>query len=49
MIIDTFQTGIRSSKYGEGAARAVLICIFVSIFCFLYFRAVRRLSQGETR
>ena len=49
MIIDTFQTGIRSSKYGEGAARAVLICIFVSIFCLVYFRAVRRLSQGEAR
>jgi multiple sugar transport system permease protein len=49
MIIDTFQTGIRSSKYGEGAARAVMICIFISIFCLVYFRAVRRLSQGEAR
>lgn len=49
MIIDTFQTGIRSSKYGEGAARAVMICIFVSIFCLVYFRAVRRLSQGALK
>lgn len=49
MIIDTYQTGIRSSKYGEGAARAVMICIFVSIFCLVYFRAVRKLSQGEAR
>ena len=49
MIIDTFQTGIRSSKYGEGAARAVMICIFVSIFCLVYFRAVRRLSEGEIK
>jgi len=49
MIIDTFQTGIRSSKYGEGAARAVVICIFVSIFCLVYFRAVRRLSGGAVK
>jgi multiple sugar transport system permease protein len=49
MIIDTFQTGIRSSKYGEGAARAVVICIFVSIFCLVYFRAVRRLSKGAVQ
>ena len=49
MIIDTFQTGIRSSKYGEGAARAVMICIFISIFCLVYFRAVRRISQGAVR
>lgn len=49
MIIDTFQTGIRSSKYGEGAARAVVICIFISVFCFIYFRAVRRLSKGAVK
>ena len=49
MIIDTFQTGIRSSKYGEGAARAVMICIFVSLFCLVYFRAVRRLSGGAVK
>ena len=30
MIIDTYQTAIGSKKYGEGAARAVLICIFLS-------------------
>jgi multiple sugar transport system permease protein len=49
MIIDTFQTGIRSSKYGEGAARAVVICIFISIFCLIYFRAVRKLAQGDAK
>ena len=38
MIIDTYKTAIGSYKYGEGAARAVLICIFLSVFCFVYFR-----------
>ena len=33
MIIDTYQTAIGSRKYGEGAARAVVICIFLSLFC----------------
>ncbi|UJW84799.1 carbohydrate ABC transporter permease [Devosia sp. SL43] len=49
MIIDTYNTAMGSRKYGEGAARAVVICIFVSIFCLVYFRAVRRLSQGEAK
>ncbi|QQR38694.1 carbohydrate ABC transporter permease [Devosia rhizoryzae] len=49
MIIDTYKTAMGSRKYGEGAARAVVICIFVSIFCLVYFRAVRRLGQGEAK
>jgi multiple sugar transport system permease protein len=49
MIIDTYNTAMGSRKYGEGAARAVVICIFVSIFCLVYFRAVRKLSQGEAK
>ncbi|MDQ0456450.1 carbohydrate ABC transporter permease [Rhizobium paknamense] len=49
MIIDTYKTAIGSNKYGEGAARAVLICIFLSIFCFAYFRVTSRLSTGDKR
>ncbi len=49
MIIDTYKTAIGSYKYGEGAARAVLICLFLSIFCFFYFRIVSRISTGESR
>jgi multiple sugar transport system permease protein len=49
MIIDTYRTAIGSYRYGEGAARAVVICIFVSLFCLVYFRAVRGLSQGEAK
>jgi carbohydrate ABC transporter membrane protein 1, CUT1 family (TC 3.A.1.1.-) len=44
MIIDTYQTAIASRRYGEGAARAVMICIFLSLFCFAYFRVTRRLN-----
>ena len=30
---------------GEGAARAVVICLFLSAFALLYFRAVTQLSK----
>ena len=46
MIIDTYKTAIGSYKYGEGSARAVLICIFLSLFCYMYFRLVSRLSTN---
>jgi multiple sugar transport system permease protein len=49
MIIDTYKTAIGSRKYGEGAARAVVISIFVTMFCIVYFRSVRRLQQGEAK
>ena len=49
MIIDTYKTAIGSRKYGEGAARAVVICIFVSIFCIVYFRALRKLSGSAVK
>ncbi len=47
MIIDTYHTAIGSKKYGEGAARAVVICIFLSIFCIAYFRVTRRLAAAD--
>ena len=49
MIIDTYKTAIGSYKYGEGAARAVLICIFLSVFSFLYFRVVSRIAPGDQK
>jgi multiple sugar transport system permease protein len=49
MIIDTYKTAIGSYKYGEGSARAVMICIFLSIFCVLYLRVLRRINRGEAR
>lgn len=47
MIIDTYNTAIGSKKYGEGAARAVVICIFLSMFCVAYFRVTRRLAATD--
>ena len=47
MIIDTYRVAIGSYKYGEGAARAVLICLFLSVFCFCYFRVTSRLGQNR--
>ncbi|MFT4150649.1 MAG: sugar ABC transporter permease [Paracoccaceae bacterium] len=44
MIIDTYHTAIGSKKYGEGSARAVVICIFLSLFCLAYFRVTRKLQ-----
>ena len=41
------QTAIGSKKYGQGAARAVVICIFLSLFCIAYFRMTRKLSRQE--
>jgi len=49
MIIDTYKTAIGSYKYGEGSARAVLICIFLSLFCLVYFRMISRLSRDDAR
>jgi multiple sugar transport system permease protein len=49
MIIDTYKTAMGSYKYGEGAARAVMICLFLSLFCIAYFRLVGRIGQGEQK
>lgn len=49
MIIDTYKTAIGSYKYGEGSARAVMICLFLSLFSFLYFRVVSRIGTGEKK
>jgi multiple sugar transport system permease protein len=49
MIIDTYKTGIGKYYYGQGSARAVIICIFLSVSTFLYFRAANRLTSGDTR
>ena len=48
MIIDTYSTALGSKRFGEGAARAVVICMFLSAFALLYFHAVTRLSKRMT-
>ena len=49
MIIDTYMTAIGSYKYGEGAARAVVICLFLSAFSFLYLRVVSMFTTGDRK
>lgn len=49
MIIDTYKTAIGSYKYGEGSARAVMICLFLSVFCLFYYRVVNRVASGMNR
>jgi multiple sugar transport system permease protein len=48
MIIDTYKTAISRFRYGEGAARAVMIVIFLSLFSGFYFLMVSRLSRRGT-
>lgn len=47
MIIDTYKTAISRFQYGEGAARAVMIVIFLSTFSAFYFLMISRLSKNE--
>ncbi|MXU66731.1 carbohydrate ABC transporter permease [Oceanomicrobium pacificus] len=48
MIIDTYKTAISRFKYGEGAARAVMIVIFLSLFSGFYFLMTSRIAKRGT-
>lgn len=45
MIIDTYKTAISRFRYGEGAARAVMILIFLSAFTAVYVALLMRLAR----
>ncbi|MFY0621078.1 MAG: sugar ABC transporter permease [Pelagimonas sp.] len=45
MIIDTYKTGLARFRYGEGAARAVMILVFLSAFAALYVALLVRLTR----
>jgi multiple sugar transport system permease protein len=47
MIIDTYKTAISRFRYGEGAARAVMILICLSAFAAVYLAMLKRLARGE--
>ena len=47
MIIDTYKTAISRFRYGEGAARAVMIVIFLSLFSAFYFAMISRIGKSE--
>jgi multiple sugar transport system permease protein len=45
MIIDTYKTAISRFKYGEGAARTVMIVLFLGSFMLVYFMLLARLAK----
>jgi multiple sugar transport system permease protein len=45
MIIDTYKTAISRFKYGEGAARTVMIVVFLGSFMLGYFMLLSRLAK----
>lgn len=50
MIIDTYKTAISRFRYGEGAARAVMILICLTAFAGVYLALLTRLTRrGEVR
>lgn len=47
MIIDTYKTAISRFDYGEGAARAVMILLVLSVFTAIYVTLLIRLTRRE--
>jgi multiple sugar transport system permease protein len=45
MIIDTYKTAISRFRYGEGAARAVMILLFLTAFSGIYLALLLRLTR----
>ncbi|NRA98761.1 MAG: sugar ABC transporter permease [Rhodobacteraceae bacterium] len=45
LIIDTYKTAIGNFKFGEGAARAVVIVILLSLFSLTYLFILNRLNK----
>ena len=45
LIIDTYKTAIGNFKFGEGAARAVVIVVLLSIFSLLYLNVLNRVNK----
>ena len=45
LIIDTYKTAIANFKFGQGAARAVVIVVLLSIFSLIYLAVLARLNK----
>lgn len=50
LIVDTYKTAIANYKFGQGAARAVVIVVLLSIFAVAYWLSLRSISKrfGKT-
>ena len=49
LIVDTYKTAIGNWKFGEGAARAVIIVALLGIFSFFYYSLIKKLNKFEER
>lgn len=49
MIVDSYKSGLARFRYGEGAARSVMILAFLSVFAVLYYAVLKRLSRKGVR
>jgi multiple sugar transport system permease protein len=45
LIIDTYKVAISSQRFGEGAARAVIIVVLLALFSLAYFWFLRRVNK----
>ena len=45
LIVDTYKTAISNFKFGEGAARAVVIVVLLSAFALVYMAVLGRLNR----
>ena len=46
LIIDTYKTAISSSKFGEGAARAVVIVVLLAVFSTFYMFFLNKVNKA---
>ena len=49
LIVDTYKTAIGNWKFGEGAARAVIIVVLLAIFSFIYYSLMQKLNRIDAR
>jgi len=49
LIIDAYRTGIGNFRFGQGAAKSVMIAVVTLLFAFGYFALLRTRQPGEVR
>jgi len=49
LIVDTYKTAIGNYKFGEGAARAVIIVALLAIFSIIYYALLKKLNRFYER
>lgn len=49
MVIDTYKVALKRYKFGDGATRAVLICLILGLFIVGYFLILRLINKQKER